>query len=273
MGKIENQASSWGTYKPQGVDRFILALKNWGLGRGALKKYLGSIWLSRHPNDPVDIEYHGIKLRMHPWESSIESKILFSSRLREKEEFIEMKKLASTEGIFLDIGANIGYYSLMAIAMGFGKALTIEPNPTAYSRLKFNVLANGFDSNVTTLQVGLSDHHGTATLNIPIGDIGSASVVNPAITGKTIEINLEPLKDILEKNAIDHIDAMKIDVEGMEDLALFPFYENAPVSLWPKLVIIEETSQNLWKRNIVAWMLSNGYKRIGTTRGNAILRM
>lgn len=268
----KNEFNNFGDYKPKGFSKVLLLFVSLGLGRGKIKHFLAAAWRNRHHNTPVDVEYHGIKLRMHPWESSIESKILFGSKLREKDELDELKNILSKDSVFLDVGANIGYYTLMAASMG-ARVIAIEPNPVAFERLAFNILANGFDSKVTKFQIGLSDKVGVANLNIPGADIGSASIVNPAIHGKTIQINLEPLKEVLDKASVKSIEAMKIDVEGMEDLVLFPFYENTSKDRWPKLVIIEETSQNLWKRNILAWMLEHGYKRIGKTRGNAILKL
>lgn len=84
---------------------------------------------------------------------------------------------------------------------------------------------------------------------------------------------MRPLADVLAEGGIAHVDAMKIDVEGMEDAVLFPFYEKSPRGLWPRLVIIEHTSQKQWKRDILAWMLESGYREIERNRSNAMLSL
>ncbi len=43
---------------------------------------------------------------------------------------------------------------------------------------------------------------------------------------------------------------MKIDIEGFEDQALFPFFDEAPEKLWPRCIVIEPNSKS-WKRDIL----------------------
>lgn len=62
---------------------------------------------------------------------------------------------------------------------------------------------------------------------------------------------------------------MKIDIEGAEDRALFPFFENAPESLFPAILIMEN-SVGQWQRDLPALLKQKGYRIMQTTRMNVI---
>lgn len=269
----ESKIEPWGTYAPAGVGKLLLLGSRLGLGRGPVKKVINRRWLKRYPRVPVDIAYHGVKFRLHPWDNTIESKMLFSSKQRERQELNTMKKFVAAGGVFIDIGANIGYYSLMAANFGASRILSIDPNPVTYSRLMFNISANGFDDRISALPVALGNRSDKATLLIAAeGDMGGSRIGDLEASERSAEVVMRPLFSVLNDEKIDHIDALKIDVEGMEDLILSPFYKDAPTSMWPKLVIMEHTSQQQWKNNIMSWMLEANYKLIGKTRSNAMLQ-
>jgi hypothetical protein len=87
-----------------------------------------------------------------------------------------------------------------------------------------------------------------------------------------IMVDSAPLLDILTQNNITHISAMKIDIEGYEDRALQPFFESAPQSLWPQVIVIEDCNRDLWQHNIIQQIEKAGYTIIKKTRGNQILK-
>jgi hypothetical protein len=74
----------------------------------------------------------------------------------------------------------------------------------------------------------------------------------------------------LKSQNINKIDALKIDIEGFEDRALFPFFDEAPESLWPTCIVIEPNSTS-WEKDILSRLETLGYARTGKTRGNVIL--
>ncbi len=78
-----------------------------------------------------------------------------------------------------------------------------------------------------------------------------------------------PLLELARSEGIDRIDAMKLDVEGAEDLILEPFLREAPVSLHPRLLIVENGTDQ-WQIDLPALLEQHGYRRIGTTRLNLI---
>ncbi len=266
--------TDWGTYTPRGADRLLFMIKAAGLAHGPVKNLISGVWLARHPQQPVDIRYQQMKYRLYPQDNVTDHKLLFGSRQRDREEFEALQQYVADNGVFVDIGANIGHYTLMAAAFGAARIIAIEPNPDALQRLAFNTAANDLQQRVDIVQTALGEADGETTLYVPVdGDMGGGKVSNSEIDGRQVVVRVRPLTSVLQECGIDHVDALKIDVEGMEDRVLFPFFETAPVTLWPRLVIIEHTSAPEWNRDILAWLLGHGYRTSVKTRSNMMLEL
>jgi FkbM family methyltransferase len=222
---------------------------------------------------PVDVEYNGLKLRLYPTDSTLDAKILTSSRLREKQELAFLKPTFASGGTFVDVGANSGYYSLMAVSDGAERVLAVEANPEMCRRLEFNAQASDFLDRIEVCQVALGDREGTADLLLLGGDQGSNRIARGAEAGERVAVPMKTLLSLLREKNIERIDAMKIDVEGMEEAVLLPFFEEAPQSLWPACVIIEYVQQNDWEIDLLARLKKLGYASMGRTRSNELLRL
>lgn len=119
-------------------------------------------------------------------------------------------------GVVIDIGANIGSFSIYA-AYFKAKVYAIEPEPHNLKALKNNIKLNGLDLSITVCPYGISDYEGIAT----ISDTGGGStIVDDGIYGA--EINVITLDSFFEKNAIQDVDFLKIDVEGSEPNIILP---------------------------------------------------
>jgi len=124
----------------------------------------------------------------------------------------------------LDIGANIGYYTvLMAYYVGkAGRVIAFEPNPVIFSELNDNVALNGFD-NVQTLNIALTDTTGHSKFFFPSeGQEAHGSLMkNRTFTEDSIEnVNTDRLDEVLLRLNINKVDLIKIDVEGAELLVI-----------------------------------------------------
>ena len=67
---------------------------------------------------------------------------------------------------------------------------------------------------------------------------------------------------VLAEAGITAIDALKIDVEGAEDIVLAPFLRDAPQSLLPRLILIEDT-RGFWGLDLFALLARRGYTEAG----------
>ncbi|HEY9099279.1 MAG TPA: FkbM family methyltransferase [Thiobacillus sp.] len=271
MNQIEH-SGSWGRLSPSSVGRALLFFKKMGFARGVMKKFMAHLWSGFELRTPVDIRYAGLKFRVYPWDNTVEYKMLFGSKPRDWAEIKLLQSYAGKDGVFLDIGANIGYYALMAVHHGAGTVLAFEPNPKVFARLKFNIEANDLSNTITALPFALGDKVDTVTMTVSESDMGGSHISHlSGLAGTSIEVEMKPLAEVISSQGISQVDALKIDVEGMEDAVLFPFFETSPRSLWPRLVIIEHTSQTAWKKDILSWMMASGYQEIERNRSNAML--
>jgi FkbM family methyltransferase len=158
------------------------------------------------------------------------------------------QKLVKPGMTFVDIGANIGYYSLLAakLAGHTAKVYAFEPEPLNFELLRKNVIMNWFTEIVRTEKVAVSDRRETAEFYVRENYRGNSS------RGAVTEEHLKSLYDSMEKievqtTSLDEyfpsppkIDVLKIDVEGAE-LDAFKGMRNV-LRCNPEIVIICEWS-------------------------------
>ena len=261
----------FGTFAPRGFSRIILGLAKIGLGRGRLKLLFSQLWNRINGDKPVDLIYQNLKLRLQPRQNTIESKIMFSAKKREGAELTLIKRHLLGGGVFVDIGSNIGYYALSVALMNASKVIAIEPNPTVLARLRDNIALNDLQSKIIVHDVAIGATKGIAQLTLSDNDFGSSSIVNQRVGKTHIDVEVVPLVEILKINDIAGANVIKIDIEGMEDRALFPYFENIAKAKYPKLIVMEDGINEKWERDILSWLLANGYHAVARTRGNVML--
>ncbi len=66
---------------------------------------------------------------------------------------------------------------------------------------------------------------------------------------------------LLSRCSIEAIDALKIDIEGYEPEVLLPFFRDAPQSLWPNLLVIEDGSSG-WSADLFSELQYRGMRRV-----------
>lgn len=260
----------WGQYAPPARAWGLLLIIRIGLARGAIKKKLVHSWIKRF-GPILDIETSGIKYRLRLDDNVTDQRILTSSSRYDRPE-INALIADCKDGMFIDLGANIGFYTLSLAAAG-ADVLAIEPNPLTIERLRFNTQLNQFNDKITIIETGVGEAGEFQLMSS--GDLGSASICpnNPKNITQSVTITTKPLLDLLTENNIQSIGGLKIDIEGMEDSVLRPFFENAPLKMWPKCIVIEHCCSNHWHDDIIAYMLNNHYRLQFKTRGNTVLQL
>lgn len=137
-------------------------------------------------------------------------------------EFADMAYLLHVldpEDLFIDIGANVGSYTVLACAVKGAKGYCFEPVPSTYERLMDNIRINNLSERVVALNLGLADREGelifTSDENCTNHVVTSGD--NSKILPNTVKVKVFPLDRILESKSPSVI---KIDVEGFETLVI-----------------------------------------------------
>jgi len=135
----------------------------------------------------------------------------------EKSDSDMIMSLMPLNGIFYDIGANMGWYSL--ICANKSKNLQIhafEPIQKTYSMLKENIKLNDF-KNICTHNIGFSDENKVLPFYFyPEGSCNASSAnLSEREDAEIINCNVERLDDFMKKNKLT-VDFIKCDVEGAE---------------------------------------------------------
>ena len=254
--------------------RIINILKKFGFGRGKLK-FLNSFILKRYFKrnniTSIDYNYFGKKFILFPLDNATDNKMIISSKKYEDKELKLIKNLKkNNKSIFLDIGANMGYYSIMSSDYGFDKIYSFEPIPIMINRIQKHVEINNLKKLIKIIPFALGEQNKEVSLYQEPTNYGGSSLFQASQRTTEIKVKMITLNDFIFNNSIEIIDALKIDVEGYEDRVLMPFFRNCPTSLLPRLIIIEHSSLNEWKENIFDWMINNNYTLIHKSRGNSV---
>jgi FkbM family methyltransferase len=245
-----------------------------------------SIWIRRMvtmrlPEDGgVDVERWGLRLRLHPRHNGCEKMLLFTPQIYEARELAELAarvdraRAAGRPFVFVDVGANVGLFSFFVASCAGSDAriVAIEPERENLRRLRFNIEANpGVPIRVLPHAVG--EAAGSLELELHPGDRGGTRT-RPldASIGTGIEVECRPLTDVLAQENVQAIDALKIDVEGMEDRVLMPFFKAAPRTLWPRFLIVEDT-RDLWQVDLFAELQARGYRITARTKLNVLMEL
>ena len=123
----------------------------------------------------------------------------------------------------LDIGANIGYFSLlMAHEVGNrGAVHAFEPNPTVCDRLKAHALMNGYKDVIRVHNLAIGETSSSSDLYLYAGTHGHSSLEPRADRAhSSIETKVETLDELYSRGDISLPSFVKIDTEGAELLGL-----------------------------------------------------
>jgi len=238
------------------------------LRRGAFRKRIARL-VTALREGPIDLERDGLRYRLNPADNAAEVGVLLDPAYQDKSLAFVCGNLAAG-GVFVDLGANIGQFTLHgAKTVGpTGRVIAVEPTSSPLARLTANVTLSGFDDRVTIVPVACGDAEGT--VRFTIDEIDTA--LSKADDGGSAELPMQTLHTIARQAGLDRIDVLKIDIEGMEDRALSAFFLHAPATLWPRAICLEDEQADFWLDDIRPVLEGLGYRTLAErTKGNAFL--
>lgn len=114
-----------------------------------------------------------------------------------------------------DVGANMGYYSLIfsKLAGDEGAVISFEPSLINFNMLNENVKSA---ANITTLNIGVGSFESKLYISQGADDIGATSRIGDKDTGNGQWVDIMPIDKIVTQNSYPMPNAIKIDVEGFE---------------------------------------------------------
>jgi FkbM family methyltransferase len=265
----------------------------------AFTRALPATWLGKRMSMPlrrpvinglggrgVDTTLWDARARLYPADNSCEKDALFTPQIYDTLEramigaAIDRKSAAEGPFVFLDIGANVGLYSLFVAKRsganrhnGGARILAAEPQPGIVDRLRFNVACNP-DFDISVAPVAVTDRDGEVELVLHARDAaGSRLDLGAESVGtEAVRVPARPLAALVAEAGFSSVDALKIDVEGAEHLVLVPFLSGAPQALLPRLIVIEDHSQS-WPVDLYALFKTLGYREAARSRVNRLFQL
>lgn len=259
----------WGKWKAVGLAswslRLIDALPHWGLCRKLA-------FLLRKPvkngqQTIYDREIWGLKLRLSARGNLTEQRWLTMVDFHDKPEREALAGFLGPHSVFIDVGANAGFYSFWVLSLNHPglRVLAVEPTPEMLERMRFNLKTNQLEDRIRLFPCAVTAEPCEVFIKEHSGNLGQTGVQT---SGSGVKVAGLPLLQLLEQAGVVKVDAMKIDIEGLEVTVLESFFANAPQTLWPRMIIGETVGDGgVALRELLR---AKGYKLKQSTRMNGI---
>lgn len=132
----------------------------------------------------------------------------------------------SDTGIVVDIGANIGSFSLYAASLGAKKVIAVEPEKGNLNLLRHNISAN--KDNTPDCEFIIDDHgiSGGARRAYITDAHGDSRIVKEIHNNELQPVRLITLAELFKQYNLEYIDVLKIDIEGLEGEVIINTDEN-----------------------------------------------
>lgn len=183
----------------------------------------------------------------------------------EHQEWRALRALASRDAAFLDVGANIGWYSIrLARSAGVRDIHAFEPVPSTYAALTANVRLNRLGRRIRTHPFGLSDRRTSSTFFVPRHTGNVAASERPLLQAEhqdEVAAELRRLDDL--DLGTTRIGLVKCDVEGGE----FGFLQGAEATLIAHRPFVMVELLRKWAarfgyrpNDVIAWMRARDFR-------------
>ena len=174
----------------------------------------------RYPDRDVAIQIGSHKLNVFSPRKNRIGRALYVNRIWEPEVTKALDENTKPGMVALDVGADIGYYTLnLARRVGLkGRVIAFEPIPDARQRLEENIDLNGYQ-NITISEYALGNQEGVVYLEDPFNK-SRISLTKSNGGSKDIKVTIKRMDDLINDLGLDRIDIVKMDIEGAEHEAL-----------------------------------------------------
>ncbi len=180
---------------------------------------------------PIDVTVLGQRMRLNLGDNACERRLMVTPQFFDPEELEILRSAVRSNFHFVDLGANVGTYSIFVgtLAGPDARILAVEPQVRLLKRLRENIALNNLKIAVAPVAVG--DREGTIEFAVDSTNLGYTSI-NTERQGRgersIIRMPMRKLLGLINEHGFERIDALKADIEGAEDLALHSLHGGGP---------------------------------------------
>lgn len=165
---------------------------------------------------------NGLKLRWRPEDIRTVPNILINHGEYEVQELALLQRFARSCSIVLDVGANVGWYSLHLahwLRDADAHIYAFEPIPRTYSELIHNIRLNAYEGTIHPFNHALGESAGSVKFFIPAftGSVAASQrPLFPDDQNEVVNCRIVPLDTFVREQQLASVDLIKCDVEGSE---------------------------------------------------------
>jgi len=249
------------------------------------KRLYYRVYAWSRPRDLTQIQISGNRLWLDPRDQGIAS-FLLTRGCYEPFEVSIVQRLLRPGACFVDIGANIGLYSVIAAqAVGAtGRVHAFEPGPRNFELLQRNIALNNFKDRVTAQEWAIGAESGSCKLYLCEDNLGDHRIVTESNDGRTaIDVPLRTLDEAIDPKV--SVDLIKVDIQGAELLALLGMQrllsDNFDLAIvaefWPDGIRRSghdplELVNHLYERRFVAYLIDEQRQRLSNLSQDELRR-
>lgn len=227
-------------------------------GAGRVSNSIRKFFVKRWRGGLVRSRFRGVEMLLDPREL-LDSWILFCPQWYDSNEFAHLQRTLRPGDVFVDVGANLGVYSIVAAEKvgSAGSVVAIEANPQLAQRLRSTVEGNALLTSVLVIEVGVSDCNETRILRIQTsGNVGGSTMLSekdPDLHGSEVEVPCKALHELLDRPPT----VLKLDIEGMEFRVLQRFLSESLER--PKAILVERNNELYGEGDVLELLPTHGY--------------
>jgi FkbM family methyltransferase len=160
---------------------------------------------------------HAVQLYVHGEQDQFVSRRIREEGVWEPYETSLLLALLQPGDVFVDVGANIGYFSVLAASVvgAEGAVFAFEPDPDNCRLLQASADLNGQQQLITVVEAGLADTQGEGHLFLSEDNLGDHQIYAADTSRDSVPIALYNGSDYLAER-LDRIDLVKVDTQGSE---------------------------------------------------------
>lgn len=226
---------------------------------------------------PVDVTRLGSRMRLHLTDNACERRLMVTPQFFDPVDLQVLKSAIKPGFAFVDLGANVGTYSLFVAHHGgpITRILAVEPMPAMIERLSSNIELNAY-TGITVCPYAISTTADSEIeLHLDTNNYGATSfrpLGRVRGTRTSHKVRATTLWALVQQHNLTRIDALKADLEGAEDIALIPYLSAAPRELWPRLLILEDNHRT-WSQDLTMVLRQRGWEPVPCSSKNLILAL